>query len=296
MTMPTPIALFVYNRPMHTRQTVEALKKNELSISSDLYIFSDAAKSEIQVEAVREVRYYIRKIDGFNSVTIVERESNFGLASSIIDGVTSVVNKYGRIIVIEDDLITSPYFLEYMNRALEKFSNDEQVMQISGYMFPGETKTVEDSFFLPITTSWGWGTWQRAWKHFDPDARGYEELKKYRSRRQAFDLDGSYPYFKMLELQLHGKVDSWAIRWWLSVFLRNGLVLYPRHSLVDNIGFDGSGTHGDKQGVLLNRDMRAEKIKFPTSIKVSYLNYEAVIRIMRKLNDRGILKWIRRIF
>ena len=238
-----PIALFVYNRPAHTRQTIGALLKNELAGGSDLIIFSDAPKKPEAVEAVSEVREYIRTITGFRSVSIVERDRNWGLSNSIIDGVTRLCNEYGRVIVLEDDLVMSPHFLEYMNVALDSYREDERVMQISGHIFPVDITAETDAVFLPMTTSWGWATWQRAWQHFDPAATGYEELKCDVKLRRQFNLDGAYDYFGMLELQLQGKIDSWAVRWHLSVFLRSGITLFPRKTLVENMGFDGSGTH-----------------------------------------------------
>jgi GT2 family glycosyltransferase len=238
-----PIALFVYNRPVHARQTVEALQKNELAGESDLFIFSDAPKKPEAAAAVGEVRKYIKSISGFKSVIIVERDRNFGLANSVIDGVTRLCDEYGRAIVLEDDLLTSPYFLRFMNEALDRYQNNVQVMQISGHMFPADIPAQTDAVFLPMTTSWGWATWQRAWQGFDPAAAGYETLKRDRTLRRRFNLDGSYNYFGMLEQQLRGEIDSWAIRWYLTVFLRGGLTLFPKKSLVENMGFDGSGTH-----------------------------------------------------
>lgn len=240
-----PIALFVYNRPEHTRQTVEALLKNELASESDLFIFSDAEKKFDAAAAVKEVREYIKTITGFKSISIVERNRNWGLANSVIDGVTKVVNEYGRIIVLEDDLIVQPSFLSYMNNALGVYENNSQVMQVSGYMFPVVFSLEEDALFLPFTTSWGWATWRRAWESFDPLAKEFELLKKNKLRKKAFNLDNSYPYFEMLKSQMRGDIDSWAIRWYLSVFVNNGLVLYPKTTLVHNAGFDGSGTHYD---------------------------------------------------
>jgi GT2 family glycosyltransferase len=290
-----PIALFVYNRPDHARLTVEALKKNALAQASDLFIFSDAPKKPEAAETVREVREYIKTISGFGAVSIVERDKNWGLADSIIDGVSRLCKEYGRVIVLEDDLITSPRFLEYMNTALEKYAAEERVMQISGYMFPVEIQTTKEAFFLPVTTSWGWATWQRAWQHFDPAAQGYEALKHDRAKRKSFDLDGAYPYFRMLESQLRGEIDSWAIRWWLSVFSRNGLVLYPRQSLIENIGFDGSGTHGDNRGFVHFHAEHAQKISLPDEIAVSDPGYDAVVDFMRSNGSSTIRKWIRTI-
>ncbi len=251
--MNAPIALFVYNRPVHTRRTVEALLKNEPAAESDVFVFSDAAKRPEVGESVRRVREYIRTITGFKSITIVERDRNWGLANSIIDGVTSVVNQYGRVIVLEDDLVTSTYFLEYMNTALERYQAEDRVMQVSGHVFPIRVHGETDAVFLPMTTSWGWATWGRAWKHFDPKSTGYAQLKGDVKLRKRFNLDGAYDYFSMLEAQLAGRVDSWAVRWYLSVFMRGGLTLFPVKSLVENFGFDGSGTHcgaGQEGGVL----------------------------------------------
>ncbi len=264
MTTLSPIALFVYNRPSHTRQTVEALQKNTLAQESDLIIFSDAAKKPEAAEAVHEVRAYLRQIDGFKSIKIIERDKNWGLANSIIDGVTSVVNQHGRIIVLEDDLVVTPHFLDFMNRALDKYENEQQVIQVSGYMFPVKLDIEEDALFLPLTTSWGWATWQRAWQLFDPDAKGYVQVKADLALRKRFNLDGAYDYFSMLEGQLAGRVDSWAIRWYLATFLLGGLTLYPRQSLVLNAGFDGSGTHGAASGQLTRSHIK--EIFIPTAL------------------------------
>jgi hypothetical protein len=240
-----PIALFVYNRPEHTRKTIEALKKNTLATQSDLVIFSDAPKSSTQNETVRQVRDYIAQIDGFKSVSVIERNSNYGLANSIIDGVTMLCNKHGNVIVLEDDLETSPFFLDYMNNALLRYADEPKVMQISGYMFDVNLNSKDKALFLPLTTSWGWATWKRAWDTFDPEARGYKVLKEDKKLRKIFNLNNRYNYYAMLESQLSGKVDSWAIRWYLTTFLMNGLTLYPPQTLVSNNGFDGSGTHGE---------------------------------------------------
>lgn len=239
---PAPIALFAYNRPEHTRRTVEALQKNGLAAESDLIIFSDAPNKPEAAAAVREVREYLRTVCGFRSVSIIERTENLGLANSIIDGVTTIVNKYGRIIVLEDDLVTSPYFLRFMNDSLNMYELDENVVSIHGYMFPVK-RQLPETFFLRGANSWGWATWARAWFLFEPDGKKLlDELRK-RNLAYQFDVNGSYPYTKMLEDQIAGKNASWAIRWRASVFLVNGLTLFPGKSLVQNIGHDSSGVH-----------------------------------------------------
>jgi len=270
MTKFAPIALFVYNRPKHTRETVYALLKNSEAAHSDLYIFSDAAKHESAQTAVFEVREFIRQIKGFNSITITERDKNLGLANSIIDGVTHLCDKLGKVIVLEDDLRVSPYFLNFMNKALDRYQHDEKVMQIAGYMFPVKLIMEKDSLFLPLTSSWGWATWQSAWQHFDKSASGYSVLADNKTLRKAFDLSGRYAYFQMLQAQMRNEVDSWAIRWYLSVFLKKGLVLYPRTSLVENSGFDGSGVNCVASGFEDTPiDSNFKINSFPSKIEVS---------------------------
>lgn len=241
-----PIALFVYNRLAHTKETVNALQKNILASQSDLIIFSDASKTEVQAKAVGEVREYIHQIDRFKTVTIVERPINLGLANSIIDGVTSIVNQHGRVIVLEDDMVTSPYFLQYMNDGLNAYEKNEGVASIHGYVFPIDG--LPETFFLRGADCWGWATWKDKWAMFEPDgAKLLDELKR-RNLTNRFDFNGTYSYSKMLADQISGKNNSWAVRWHASAFLNNKYTLYPGKSLVLNIGNDGSGTHCGKTG------------------------------------------------
>ncbi len=237
-----PIALFLYRRPEHTRRTLESLRACAELARSPLVVFCDAAKTSEAEDAVRETRAVARRL--VPNATFVERDRNYGLARSIIEGVSELTARYGKVIVVEDDLEVAPSFLRFMNEGLDRYANDDQVMQVSGYQFPLDPPLTARSLFLSFPTSWGWATWQRAWQHFDPQATGYQRLKADAALRRRFDLDGSYPYFDMLERQQRGEIDSWAIRWHLSVMLSDGLVLYPARSLVVNTGFDGSGTHG----------------------------------------------------
>lgn len=238
----TPIALFVYNRPLHTRRTVGALQKNELAGKSDLVIFSDAPKTPKAAEAVREVREYIKTISGFRTVSIVERSENFGLARSIIDGVTTLVNEHGRIIVLEDDLITSQYFLTFMNDALDVYQDEEKVMHISGYMFPIDISGLPETFFLRTASCWGWATWDRAWKHFSKTPK--ELLVNYTKQKiTRFNMDGAYNFWTQVEQNESGLINTWAVFWYASVFQADGLCLHPAISMVNNIGHDDTGEH-----------------------------------------------------
>lgn len=240
MTEFAPIALFVYNRPSHTRQTVKALRENDLSKDSDLVVFSDAPKSAAQTEAVCEVREYIRQIDGFKSVTIVRRETNYGLARSIIGGVTKLCEEYGRVIVLEDDLVTSPHFLRFMNNALDRYESEDRVMHISGFSYPVQNPIEGSTFFFRVPLCWGWATWARSWKFFEKDLN---VLQCFTNKQKfQFNIENSYSKFwEQLELNRSGSLNSWFIFWYASVFLQNGLCLYPSQSLVENIGHDGSG-------------------------------------------------------
>lgn len=280
-----PIVLFVYNRTGHTEQTINALKKNELADQSDLIIYSDGPKADNDTEPVNSVRQYLKKINGFKTVTIIERDNNWGLAANIIDGVTEIVNKFGRIIVLEDDLVAKPIFLRYMNQALEKYEDKEKVMQISGHMFDVNVDAETDAVFLQFTTSWGWATWKRAWEHFDPHMSGYETLKKDKDIQLRFNLEGSYNYFKILKAQFNRRLDSWAIRWYLSVFVLNGLTLYPTRSLIKNIGFDGSGTHCGDEGSgqvshSSNSKKQPDRIQFP-EVELNKNTYDKVTKYFK---------------
>ena len=287
ITVPnTPIAFFTYKRPEHTRKSLELLSQNEGAESSDLFIFCDGVKCIEDEEAVRQVEQVVRSKQWCRNVHIIKHEKNMGCANSIIYGVTKICEEYGSVIVVEDDLLLSPYFLHYMNSALELYKNEPKVMQISGHMFPIKfASSQEDSIFLPFTTSWGWATWQRAWQHFDPDMKGYEQLKLNKNKRYQFNLNDSYPYFNMLEAQFTGKINTWGIRWFLSTFMLDGLTLFPKKSLVANIGFDGSGTHCGESSSL-DGEMTQDKIlSMPKTVELNDKEVNIVFKYLRSLNQ-----------
>jgi hypothetical protein len=240
--MLSPIVLFVYNRPDHTRKTIDALAVNSLASESELFIYSDTPKDQEALEGVQAVRSHIKNVQGFKSVTIIERDKNWGLANSIIDGVTGIVNEYGKVIVLEDDMVTSPYFLTYMNDALNLYENNDRVASIHGYIYPVRKK-LPDYYFLRGADCWGWAAWKRSWDIFNPDAQFLlDEIKRLKLDK-LFNFDNSHDYTGMLNAQIEGKVSSWAIRWYASAFLAGKYTLYPGISFIKNIGIDGSGTH-----------------------------------------------------
>lgn len=272
--LPAPITLFVYNRLSHTKQTINALKKNKLAERSKLIIFSDGFKNSDDEKKVNHVREYIRSINGFNSVEIIERPDNFGLANSIIDGVTNVVNQHGKVIAIEDDMVTSPYFLEYMNNALTFYQNEEQVISIHGYNYP--ILDLPETFFIKGADCWGWATWKRGWDLFEPDGKKLLTEIKRRKLGNRFDYYGAYPYLRMLKKQIAGKNNSWAIRWYASAFLLDKLTLYPGKSLVRNIGCDDTGEHCNQTGIY---DTEVLRVKVGVKKIPSVENQDALKKI-----------------
>ncbi|EJQ64902.1 glycosyltransferase [Bacillus mycoides] len=245
--MLAPVIIFVYNRPEHTIQTIEALSKNELARESNVFIFSDAAKNEESVEKVKVVRDYIDSVEEkkyFKSFTITKSEANKGLAKSVIHGVSEIIGKYGKVIVLEDDLITAPDFLTYMNDALDYYCNLDKVWSISGYnipiAFPKDYKS--EIYYSYRGCSWGWATWKNRWDQVDWDVKDYAEFKSSRHLKNRFNRGGR-DMANMLDSQMEGIIDSWAIRWCYTQSKRNLLTVYPVKSRVKNIGLDGSGTH-----------------------------------------------------
>ena len=240
-----PIVLFVYNRPEHTLRTLESLRTNKESKDSTLFIFCDGPNlnaTNSQLKNIEATRKIIRSKLWCKKVEVIESAINKGLANSIINGVTKIVNDYGKVIVLEDDLVLSKYFLKYMNESLDLYQNEDTVISIHGYLYPIKDQLPE-TFFLKGADCWGWATWKRGWDLFEPD--GKKLLKEIQDKKlqYEFDYNGSYPNVKMLEKQIAGKNDSWAIRWYASAFIQNKLTLYPGKSLVKNIGAEGSGTH-----------------------------------------------------
>lgn len=244
MTALAPIALFVYRRTESLTRLLDSLEASPEFADSQVFIFSDGARNPQAIDDVAAVRRLVKARLRPN-MTIVEAPENAGLARSIIRGVTELCNDHGRVIVLEDDLIVSPHILTWFNAGLDRFEHDKQVMQVSGHVFGGGSLDHRTSgFLIPLATSWGWATWRRAWDQFLPEGDAREELKSDRALRRSFDLGGVYPFARMMERQLRGELDSWAIRWYWSMFRVRGLGLYPPQTLVLNVGDDRLATHG----------------------------------------------------
>jgi hypothetical protein len=242
----TPVVLFVYNRPQHTEKVLEALQHNDLASRTKLFIYSDGPKagdSTQNIQAIEKVRAVIRKQKWCNETEIIEQKSNLGLEKSVMFGVGQIIGRYGKVIVLEDDIIPQPSFLTYMNDALYYFQNDTRIMSICSFNFFASAEEVPNFFFMGIADCWGWGTWKRAWDLFEPDARKLLSLIEADSSAKEFNIQDSYPYFDMLKRAADGNVQSWAVKWYGSAFVNNKLSLYPKNSAVQNIGFDGTGVN-----------------------------------------------------
>ena len=285
-----PIVLFVYNRPSHTKKAIEALKNNELAGESDLFIFSDGAKSENNAQRVDEVRAYIKTIKGFGGVEVTEREKNFGLAHSILSGVNHVSSLYDRVIVLEDDVITAHSFLTFMNNALEFYQTNKSIFSVSGYPYsikiPGSYK--KDVFISYRASSWGWGTWKDRWEKVDWEVKDFSSFIKDKKAQKLFNRAGE-DVTPMLKAQIWGEIDSWAIRWTYSHSKHNAYCLLPIIPLCKNIGTDSSGTHSaTSQRFDVNINNNRNIIKLTNDLK---FDDEIILRI-RKLAKLSLFRKI----
>jgi hypothetical protein len=266
MAEKAPIILFAFNRPEHTHRTLSALKQNYLADSSLLFIYIDGPKADFtkeQIQRINAVKKVVKEEQWCSEVKIIESKANKGLAVSIIEGVTEVVNKFGTVIVLEDDLVSDKWFLKFMNDALTIYENENEVVCVTGYIYPVD-KLLPNNFLLKGTDCWGWATWKRGWGIFEND--GNKLLTELETRNLTFDFDfyNSYPFVQMLKDQVAKKNNSWSILWCASAYLKNKYTLYPGHSLIHNIGFDGSGIHsGISTGFdvkLLDKELKVEKL------------------------------------
>ncbi len=258
-----PIILFVYNRADHALQTLQALAKNDLAQESELFIYADGPKSNTTDEQrakIAEVRCVIRQEQWCGKVHIIESEKNKGLADSIIGGVTETVNKYGRVIVLEDDIYTSPGFLRHMNEALEMYKDDEQVMQVSGYIYPHKYKAPVDTCFLRIMSCWGWATWKRAWDHYEHDIDVHLSHYNTPKLKKLFDIEGHGSFYWQLVANKNKEIYTWAVRWYASWLYAGGYNLFPTVTMVQNIGMDNTGEHSSAIDALHYNSYMAKKV------------------------------------
>lgn len=295
MTKYAPIVMFVYCRPDHAKQTIEALLRNKEASETDIFIYSDAPKNDKARQGVAKTRYYIHSITGFKSVTIIERQENWGLARSLVDGITTIVNKYGRVIVIEDDIKVSQYCLKYFNDGLELYEDDAQMASIHAYTYPHKEK-LPDTFLIKGADCWGWATWKRAWDKFCNDPVLLKQKLIETKRVREFDFNYTYPYMGMLQRRIDGLNSSWAICWYASTFLNDMYTLYPNVSMAEQIGMDGVGATHSGVSSAYNVSVATSPIELgPIQ---NYMNSKEGLKAFRhffKMNCLGYRGHIKRI-
>lgn len=285
----TPIAIFTYNRPDHVARLLDSLEGNARLGDCDVYIYCDGPKNEVTQEEVLASRKIVRERAGRLNAEVIESPVNLGVDRSVVYGVTALCAKYGSVIVLEDDLVVAPDFLQYMLQALERYRDAPNVYQISGYMFPAKLKTESDAIFLPFTTSWGWATWRRAWEIYDWTCPGFGKFLLNAPKCRQFNLDGAINYSRMLEIVMSEKWGPWDIRFYYAVFMRKGLVLHPNRSLVWNGGFDGSGVHipNKRYGELVPNHIRCpilhDPVVFPKVIEIESKSYRKLKLIITEI-------------
>ena len=287
-----PIILFIYNRPDHTRKTLEALNKNVLADSSVLYVFADGPKENAgneDLDLINQTREVVKEKHWCKEVFLVTREKNMNLEDNVIDGVTNIINKYGKVIVLEDDIITSPYFLQYCNDGLKIYENSKQIFSINGFMFPIDFETGAETFLCPVaTSSWGWATWADRWNLFETNPVYVNEIDRNTFLKGRFNV-GIHNKINMLKY-----MDTWDIRWYYTAFIRNGLGLFPTRSLTQNIGFDGSGTHRGNENLVQELYSSSIPIIYHDNINLSHysklLNYGKSEPITLKQKIKNIIR------
>ncbi|TLE01946.1 hypothetical protein [Helicobacter japonicus] len=304
-----PIILFTYNRPKHTIQTIQALSANPLALKSDLYIYQDAPKPNASKDILQshtQTKNYIQDFITnntqkplFKSITFIEREYNLGLADSIIDGVSFVINKHEKAIILEDDIIVSPVFLDYMNAALQRYENEPKVWSIAAWSYPIDTSGLGDCYFWRLPHCWGWATWASRWQYYKRDITwALENFSQ--SDIDYINIDGVAHYYDHLLANAQGKIKTWAIFNYLIGYKHNALNLCPSTSYIKQIGFDGSGVHCGQEGEVFNTSHINTKfpITFPQEIIESPLALERIKAFelsLKKPLPLRIYKKLRRI-
>jgi len=247
MMAQAPLTLFTYNRPTHTERVIASLLKNRLARETELFVYSDGPQKPADAPLVHHVRKILHSITGFRRVQIIEQDQNRGLANSVISGVSEVIQRFGKVIVVEDDLFLSPNFLAFMNAMLDFYRPFEKVYSVTGFSYPTGAIHIPKDYLYDVylshrCMSWGWATWIERWQTVDWKVTGFDRFLRDRRSQKLFNRGGE-DLSDMLKLQMIGEIDSWAIRWCYAHFQNRAFCLYPVRSFVRNLGFDQSGTH-----------------------------------------------------
>lgn len=292
---PAPIVLFCYNRPWHLQQTVESLKKNTLASLSDLIVYADGPKNVSDNQSIKEVRTILQNITGFKSVTIIAAEKNRGLSNSVIAGVTEILNQVDRVIVMEDDLLSTPDYLSFMNQCLETYQDRSDIFSVTGYCPPF---SIPDSYYsgtflAPRASSWGWGTWKHKWEKSDWNVSDFQKFRHDTASIKRF-TEGGEDLWPMLYKQQRGVIESWAIRWSYCQFKNNAFGLYPTKSKIRNIGTDGSGTNFKSTTHQHDSELSSEPLKLEVNVQPDdqlLKSFQDYYRLPLKLKLKNFLKY-----
>lgn len=287
-----PVALFAFNRPEHTRKTLAAIASNALASATDLFIFVDGPRNEEDVAQIREVCAIADAVKSFRSLTLVRQDVNKGLAQSIVEGINRVLEEHDKIIVMEDDIVTSPAFLNYMNNSLSRFEDEKKVWHICGYNEPTGGRDTRKTYFSRLMNCWGWGTWRDRWQHFEknPDKLLTEFTP---DMIQRFDLEIGEKFWFQVLANADGRMNTWAIFWYAAIFKQDGLCLNPQVTFVTNIGFDGSGVHCNvDESRNIKRKLNQEiKVEYPKNIEEDKFEFEELKNFYKnKKKKSGIIK------
>jgi hypothetical protein len=290
----SPIAVFAYNRPLHVNRLIDSLLSNELFSRSPVFIYCDGPRDLDDQDAVAQTRSVAHQRLGSHA-QIVESEDNKGLAQSIIAGVTDLCRRYGRVIVLEDDLVLHPRCLDFLNAALRHYADDAAIYHVNAYRYPLPPASTPN--FSRLVSSWGWATWQRAWINFEPDATKLERRIREADLISVMDFEGTFPYYNMLQNQAKGEIDSWAIRWYASTLLRGGFAICPNVSQVSNYGFDNTGVHCGVSSIF-NVELGTASEDWPPQVAEDMLTYrqmQAFFRSIRGTFPRRVLRKLKRM-
>ena len=307
-----PIIVTAFKRVSHLKQTLESLRKNDLSEFSDLFIYCDGSKvtsSDDEINDINSVRDLAKSAQWCKNVNVIEMKYNLGLVQTFIKSISEIINQYGKVIVLEDDQITSVGFLKYMNQALDMYENEERVMHVSGYMYPATFKTNSSTFFLNVQSCPGWGTWRRAWEKYNHNVHDHIAFfKNNPDEIKHFDLNGFSGWYAQLERNILDPKFSFAVRWYASCYRENGLSLFPKDSLVQNIGLDGTGEHCSPTSMYETTPVDYIKIKKEEIIenKVIRKSIESFYKVNHKVafgskllsslnNGKDLLKYLVRL-
>ncbi len=285
-----PIILFVYNRLDHTKKTVQALLNNQLADKSTIFICSDGAKDDNETHKVNQVRKYIKTINGFKEINIINRDKNWGLADSIIDGVTKIINEFDKVIVLEDDLVSSPFFLKYMNDALDHFKEKKDIYHISGWNYPFNNNQLGDVFLWRLMNCWGWATWSDRWFLYKKNIK--ETINEFTSNDiKRFNIDDTENFWNQILANESGNISTWAIFWYATIYKNRGLCVNPSKSFITNIGHDNSGTHCTSSDEYISELCMNDKIDFNIDISESAIAIQEV-KNFYKNNKKNIFQRI----